>query len=253
MIGFDSSRVFWPEKPGDPVVHLTRKTYAYTDAQTAEILTEYNGQKVEPIAYPYQMISYRYENGRIYGDVEQGVAPAVQKIEYKTGMTSRWMASFVEPFLSNRPEAVHFGQRAGDLVDLALGRRVHALGNLLLEFEPFGARLSQRNGGIDTEGCRRALFAETIVNPPAPLTGFCDEHVKPASIGKLVWLVACNGFSDGQIGQHNATFLSVSIPSIATNLIGCGWTHQPSKTFDFQDFSGHLWTCPEEAMVPEEA
>ena len=91
MIGFDSSRVFWPEKPGDPVVHLTRKTYSYTDAETGEILTEYNGQKVEPIAYPYQMLSYRYENGRIFGDVEQGVAPAVQKIESKTGMTWRWM------------------------------------------------------------------------------------------------------------------------------------------------------------------
>jgi len=91
MIGFDSSRVFWPEKPGDPVVHLTRKTYAYTDAETGEILTEYNGQKVVPIAYPYQMISYRYENGRIFGDVEQGVAPAVQKIEARTGMTWRWM------------------------------------------------------------------------------------------------------------------------------------------------------------------
>ncbi len=91
MIGFDSSRVFWPEKPGDPVVHLTRKTYAYTDAQTGEILTEYNGQKVQPIAYPYQMITYRYEGGRIFGDVEQGVGAGVQKIAAKTGMTWRWI------------------------------------------------------------------------------------------------------------------------------------------------------------------
>ncbi|MGY6636831.1 MAG: DUF1838 family protein [Erythrobacter sp.] len=91
MIGFDSSRVFWPEKPGDPVVHLTRKTFAYTDAETGEILTEFNGQKVEPIAYPYQMITYRYENGRIYGDVEQGVGAGIQKIEAKTGMGWRWM------------------------------------------------------------------------------------------------------------------------------------------------------------------
>lgn len=63
-----------------------------------------------------------------------------------------------------------------------------------------------------------------------------------------------NCLSDGQIGKYDATFLSVSIPSkipsIATNLTGCGWTPQPSKTFDFGDFSGHLWTCPEEAMVP---
>ena len=93
MIGFDSSRVFWPDKPGDPVLHLTRKTYAYTDAETGEILTEYNGQKVEPIAYPYQMITYRYENGRIYGDVEQGVGAGIQKIESKTGMTWRWLGS----------------------------------------------------------------------------------------------------------------------------------------------------------------
>lgn len=91
MIGFDSSRVFWPDKPGDPVVHLTRKTYAYTDPETGEILTEYNGRKVEPIAYPYQMITYRYENGRIYGDVEQGVGAQVQKIKATQGMTWRWM------------------------------------------------------------------------------------------------------------------------------------------------------------------
>ncbi len=91
MIGFDSSRVFWPEKPGDPVVPLTRKTYAYTHPETGEILTEYNGRKVEPIAYPYQMITYRYENGRIYGDVEQGVGAGVQKIAAKTGMSWRWM------------------------------------------------------------------------------------------------------------------------------------------------------------------
>jgi hypothetical protein len=91
MIGFDSSRVFWPDKLGDPVIHLTRKTYAYTDAETGEILTEHNGMKVEPIAYPYQMISYRYEKGRIYGDVEQGVGAGVQKIASKTGMSWRWM------------------------------------------------------------------------------------------------------------------------------------------------------------------
>ena len=34
MVGFDSSRVIWPGRPGDPVIHLTRKTFAYTDPQT---------------------------------------------------------------------------------------------------------------------------------------------------------------------------------------------------------------------------
>ena len=89
MIGFDSSTVIWPEKPGEKVIHLTRKTFAYTDANTGEVITEYNGQKVEPIAYPYQMIEYRYENGRIYGDVTQGVGDRVQKIISEDGIAAR--------------------------------------------------------------------------------------------------------------------------------------------------------------------
>lgn len=89
MIGFDSSRVIWPEKPGDPVVHLTRKTYAYTDAVTGQVITEHDGKPVEPIAYPYQLITYRMENGRIYGDVEQGVGERVQQIKSEDGMRVR--------------------------------------------------------------------------------------------------------------------------------------------------------------------
>jgi hypothetical protein len=91
MIGFDSSTVIWPETPDGEIIHLTRKTYAYTDPETGEILTEYNGQPVEPIAYPYQMITYRMVDGKIYGDVEQGVAPRIQKIKSETGMTTRMM------------------------------------------------------------------------------------------------------------------------------------------------------------------
>lgn len=87
MIGFDSSTVIWPEESGGAVIHLTRKTFAYTDRDTGEVLTEYNGQTVEPIAYPYQLITYRMADGKIYGDVEQGVAPRIQKIKSKDGMT----------------------------------------------------------------------------------------------------------------------------------------------------------------------
>ena len=89
MVGFDSSTVVWPDEPGEKVVHLTRKTFAYTDAETGEVLTEYNGQAVEPIAYPYQLIEYRYENGRIYGDVTQGTGDRVQKIISEDGITAR--------------------------------------------------------------------------------------------------------------------------------------------------------------------
>ncbi len=89
MIGFDSSTVIWPDDPNEKVIHLTRKTFAYTDAETGEVITEYNGQMVEPIAYPYQMIEYRYENGRIYGDVTQGTGDRVQKIISEDGIAAR--------------------------------------------------------------------------------------------------------------------------------------------------------------------
>ena len=89
IIGFDSSTVIWPDSPGDEVIHLTRKTFAYTDPASGEILTDYQGRRVEPIAYPYQLISYRMEDGVIHGDVEQGIAPNVQKIESKEGMRVR--------------------------------------------------------------------------------------------------------------------------------------------------------------------
>lgn len=86
MIGFDSSTVIWPDVAGDEVMHLTRKTFAYTDPVSGEILTEYNGKPVEPIAYPYQLITYRMVDGKIYGDVEQGVGARIQKIESENGM-----------------------------------------------------------------------------------------------------------------------------------------------------------------------
>ena len=89
MVGFDSSRVIWPAKPGEPVVHLTRKTFAYTDPVTGEVLREYNGKPVSPIAYPYQLITYRLENGEIMADVEQGTGKAVQTIKARDGVRYR--------------------------------------------------------------------------------------------------------------------------------------------------------------------
>ncbi|WP_416908048.1 MAG: hypothetical protein ACMVO5_00070 [Polymorphobacter sp.] len=91
MVGFDSSTVIWPEGDSGEVIHLTRKTFAYTDPETGEILTEYQGKPVEPIAYPYQLITYRMEDGLIFGDVEQGVGAGIQKIKSKDGMRVRMM------------------------------------------------------------------------------------------------------------------------------------------------------------------
>ncbi|MDE2618677.1 MAG: hypothetical protein KGL54_00815 [Sphingomonadales bacterium] len=91
MVGFDSSRVVWPQHPGEPVLHLTRKTFAYTDPQSGEILREYNGKPVAPIAYPYQMITYREEGDQIFAEVEQGVGKGVQIIRQREGIRYRWL------------------------------------------------------------------------------------------------------------------------------------------------------------------
>ena len=93
MIGFDSSTVIWPDSADQVISHLTRKTFAYTDPITGEVLTEYNGNEVTPIAYPYQMITYRLENQRIYGDVEQGVGDRIKTIKAEEGIPYRKMGS----------------------------------------------------------------------------------------------------------------------------------------------------------------
>jgi hypothetical protein len=89
MMGFDSSTVIWPEEAGEPVLHLTRKTYVYTDAETGEILTEYEGNPVTPIAYPYQLIAYREEGGEIFGDVTQGTGDRIRTIEATSDIQAR--------------------------------------------------------------------------------------------------------------------------------------------------------------------
>ena len=96
MIGMDSSTVIWPDDPDDEIIHLTRKTFAYTDAETGEVLTEYDGKPVEAIAYPYQMITYRLENDLIFGDVEQGVGERIRTIKAKNGIPYRQLgASYI--------------------------------------------------------------------------------------------------------------------------------------------------------------
>ncbi len=111
MVGFDSSTVIWPEDANGKVTHLTRKTFAYTDPETGEVLREYKGQEVKPIAYPYQMITYRLENDRIYGDVEQGVGDRVQIIEAKNGIPYRKLG---DTYVYNASVFLDFPLPSGD-------------------------------------------------------------------------------------------------------------------------------------------
>jgi hypothetical protein len=78
--GIDTAKVVKSESTETKVLQLSRKIFFYRDPVTNEILREYNGQKVEPIAYPYQMITYELRDGKMYSTVIQGKQPRIQKI-----------------------------------------------------------------------------------------------------------------------------------------------------------------------------
>lgn len=80
MEGYDTARMHRPQ-PGAPIAHqYNRKIYIFRDPQTGEVLREVGGTKVEPVAYPYQFITYELKDGGIETFVEQGTGEAVRKI-----------------------------------------------------------------------------------------------------------------------------------------------------------------------------
>lgn len=93
MTGFDSSTVIWPDTAGVEAIHLTRKTFAYTDPDTGEVLERYAGRPVESIAYPYQLIRYRLSEGVIHADVEQGSGEHLRTIPSQGGMRIGWLGA----------------------------------------------------------------------------------------------------------------------------------------------------------------
>lgn len=81
MEGYDTARGEQVEGAERPTAHqFNRKTYIYRDATTGEILREYNGNPVSPIAYDYQFITYELsDDGFLETVVEQGRAPRLQR------------------------------------------------------------------------------------------------------------------------------------------------------------------------------
>lgn len=71
----------------------SRKVYIYRDKDTNAVVREVNGEAVEPIAYPYQFITYEYKTDKdapyLQTFVEQGKAPNVRKIGPGTDITVR--------------------------------------------------------------------------------------------------------------------------------------------------------------------
>ncbi|MBM3789452.1 MAG: DUF1838 domain-containing protein [Acidobacteria bacterium] len=78
--GFDTARLLRSESEQDVAYQLSRKIFVYRDAATGRILTQYNGQPVTHIQYPYQYITYMLDGDRLVTFVEQGSGARLQKI-----------------------------------------------------------------------------------------------------------------------------------------------------------------------------
>ena len=107
MEGIDHGTVVKVAK--DSVIQLNRKTFTYHDLATNEIITEGFGQKLDPIAYNYQKITYALRDGKLRTWVEQGGAPRITKMGpgesitvRKTGDTFIWTAPVFLDFTSPR-------------------------------------------------------------------------------------------------------------------------------------------------------
>lgn len=78
--GVDAARLIKAESSAAKSLQLSRKIFFYRDALRGEVLREANGWKVEPIAYPYQQITYELKDGKLLASVVQGKAPRIQNI-----------------------------------------------------------------------------------------------------------------------------------------------------------------------------
>lgn len=104
--GIDTARYIKSESNPTKALQLSRKIFFYRDLKTNEVLREVNGMKVEPIAYPYQQISYELKDNKMMTSVVQGKAPRVQKIEGGGDMIARQfngLTMFSAPLFLNFP------------------------------------------------------------------------------------------------------------------------------------------------------
>ena len=107
MEGIDHGTVLKVAK--DSVLQLNRKTFTYHDLKTNEIITEGMGQKLAPIAYDYQKITYALRDGKLKTWVEQGggarltkMGPGESITVRKTGETFIWTAPVFLDFTTPR-------------------------------------------------------------------------------------------------------------------------------------------------------
>jgi hypothetical protein len=80
MEGFDTAIAHWPDRDRPFAHQYNRKIYLFRHPETGAFLESWRGQTVEPIAYPYQFITYELVSNRVETVVEQGALPRIQRI-----------------------------------------------------------------------------------------------------------------------------------------------------------------------------
>ena len=89
MEGYDAARRHTPD-PDQPLTHqYNRKIYFYRNKETGDILSEWKGEKVDPIAYPYQFITYGLAGDKIETYLEQGKEPNLTRMGPSQQMSAR--------------------------------------------------------------------------------------------------------------------------------------------------------------------
>jgi hypothetical protein len=109
--GFDTARMHWPDRAVPDVHQYSRKIYMFRDPATGQVLRQFNGNAVAPIAFPYQFIRYRLQGDDIATVVEQGVAPNVMTIPARQGITARRLGNDGVAFTA--PLYMDFPSRGG--------------------------------------------------------------------------------------------------------------------------------------------
>jgi len=79
MEGYDTARRHTPDPSKAKTEQYNRKIYFYKNAETGEYIKEWGGEAVEPIAYPYQFITYELIGDQIETHLEQGAEPRITK------------------------------------------------------------------------------------------------------------------------------------------------------------------------------
>ena len=77
----------------DSIVQLSRKIFIYVDPETGEAFDTYNGQKVNHIQYPYQLISYVKDGDKLRTWVTQGAGNRIRTIGPGSKIRARKMGS----------------------------------------------------------------------------------------------------------------------------------------------------------------